>query len=390
MHLVSLAAVTWDFKLVGRTRMLTEAWMRADQPTTFVQVPTYRAALQQLRTPLRRTEGVSVLNCWPVVYPRRCWRRLPESWLCRAIQRRARALRRRLDRVLDWDQAVAIVVSPLWAPWLDVLPFRHVVYDCIDDLAVHVPRPELTSLYRQWEEDLIERISGATIVAERLGERIRRQRPELPIAMVRNGVDADWFRQVAAGATRPADVPHNNRPVVGFVGALYEWIDWHLMEQTARAMPECDFVCIGPHDGRGDVGLIASLPNMYLLGPRAYEQVPAYIQAFDVCWVPFKTGAVAAAANPVKIYEYLSLGKPVVSTPVGDPDSFDHLVAVARTPAEMVVLLRMAIENPASDAGKRIAFAQAHSWDARAEAMVDFVSTLDRLRAGKLPANRRV
>ena len=385
MHLVSLAAVTWDFKLVGRTRMLTEAWLRAEQPTTFVQVPTYRTTFQKVRA-----KGVNVISCQPVVFPRRCWRWLPESWLYRGIQRRARALRRRLDRVIDWDQAVAIVVSPLWEPWLDVLPFRHVVYDCIDELAVHVPRPELTPLYQQWEEDLIERISGATVVAERLGERIQRQRPGLPIAVVRNGVDAEWFRHWAATSARPADVPSNRRPIVGFVGALYEWIDWHLMEQTIRAMPECDFVCIGPHDGRGDVGLIASLPNMYLLGPRVYEQVPAYIKAFDVCWVPFKAGAVAAAANPVKIYEYLSLGKPVVSTPVGDPDSFDNLVAVARTPAEMVALLRAAKENPAAEAEKRIAFAQAHSWDARAEAIVDFISPMNDLQSGKLPANQFV
>ena len=378
MHLVSLAAVTWDFKLVGRTRMLTEAWLRAGQPTTFVQVPSYRTALQRLTAPLRSADDGPVVRPWPTI-PARWWTKLSGRRLHKGMRRRAASLRRQLERVAawDWDEAVAVVISPVWTPWLDELPFRHVVYDCIDDLAVHVSRPELATLYQQWEDELINRSSGAVVVAEGLGDSIRRRRPELPTTLIRNGVDAEGFQRSAASAARPADVPNNGRPIVGFVGALYEWIDWDSMAHAVGALPEYDFVFVGPHDNRCDASAVARLPNAHLLGLRPYGEVPAYVQAFDVCWVPFKAGDVAAAANPVKIYEYLALGKPVVTTPVADTESFGPLVRVAESAGEMVAHLRAAATTPVDDDADRRAFAEANSWATRARAFVDFAAGLD-------------
>jgi glycosyltransferase involved in cell wall biosynthesis len=373
MHLVSLAAVTWDFKLVGRTRMLTEAWLRAGQPTTFVQVPSYRTAAERLTGLLRPADAAPVVRPWPI-YPARWWARLSRARLERGIRARARGLRRQLEGRVRWEQAAALVVSPLWTPWLEELPFRHVIYDCIDDLAVPVPRPELAGLYQQWEDELIARADGAVVVAEQLAARIRARRPGLPMAVIRNGGDADGFRSAAAAALRPRDLPDSGRPIIGFVGALYDWLDWELLRVVLQALPDCEFVFVGPHDNRGDIRAIANLPNAHLLGLRAYAEVPAYVQAFDVCWVPFKAGDVANAANPVKIYEYLALGKPVVTTPVADTASFGDLVSVARTPAEVADCLRAALTRRAPDSAKRQAFAAANSWSARAAAYVKFVS----------------
>ena len=373
--LVSLAAVTWDFRLVGRTRMLTEAWLRSDQPTVFVQVPSLRTALERLVAPLRARPAAPIIRPWPTV-PARWWTRLGEARLARFIRRRAAALRRQLDAQVPWDRAVALVVSPVWGPWLDELPFRHVVYDCIDEPAVHVPRRELTALYQVWEERLIARASAAVVTASQLGESLRRRRPDLPIAVIRNGVDVRRFQHLAAATPRPGDIPMSGRPVVGFVGALYEWIDWELIRETARQLPDFDFVLVGPRDRRGPSVQLARLPNVRLLGPRPYKLVPAYIDAFDVCWVPFKQNAVGLAANPVKIYEYLALGKPVISTPVADTESFGELVQVARTASEMAARLRDALAAPPATRAPRVAFAQENSWDVRAREYVQCVAAL--------------
>lgn len=373
--IVSLAAVTWDFRLVGRTRMLSEAWRDLGQPTVFVQVPSYRTALQRLVAPLRPRPAVPVLRPWPA-HPARWWARLDAADLERAIRGRARSLRRALGRRVAWERAVAVVVSPVWTPWLDELPFARVVYDCIDELAVHMKRPELAPLYRAWEDRLLQRATGAVVTAAGLGRGLRARRPDLPVALIRNGVDAERFERGAAEGPRPADVPAAGRPVVGFVGALYEWIDWGLIEEVARALPELDFVLVGPHDRRGAVRRLAGLRNVHLLGPRPYGRVPAYIAAFDVCWVPFRQDAVGLAANPVKVYEYLALGKPVVSTPVADVESFGALLAVARTPAEMVGKLRAALQQAPGAAEARRAFARQNTWRARAAAYVEFLATL--------------
>lgn len=373
---VSLAAVTWDFRLVGRTRMLTEAWLRLGQPTIFVQIPSLRTALERITAPLAGRDGAPVVRPWPT-YPSRWWSKLGASRLAQAIRRRAAALRRELDKLLSWDQSVALVVSPLWAPWLEELPFRHVVYDCIDELTVHVHRPELTPLFQDWEDHLLARASAAVVTAERLGEGLRVRRPDLPIALIRNGVDVERFQHLAAETPRPKDVPSGGRPVVGFVGALYEWIDWELIRDTARQLTDFEFVFVGPENGRSERELIASLPNVRLLGPRPYRRVPAYVSSFDVCWVPFKQDHVGKAANPVKIYEYLALGKPVVTTPVADTDSFGGLVQVAYTPAEMVARLRDAVLVPASAATACVEYARHNAWELRAREYLHFLASLD-------------
>ena len=373
---VSLAAVTWDFRLRGRTRMLTEAWARIGHPTIFVQVPSYRTALQRIASPVTTRESVPVVRPWPT-YPSQWWSKLGAGRLGRAIRRRAIGLRRQLDKQLSWDRAVALVVSPRWAPWLDELPFRHVIYDCIDELEVHVRRRELAALYRSWEDRLVARASGAVVTAKRLGEALHARRPDLPVTLIRNGADVDCFQSSAASTPRPHDVPATGRPIVGFVGALYEWIDWELIHETAQQLSEYEFVFLGPRDGRGNAKRVGALPNVRLLGRRPYERVPAYVDTFDVCWVPFKEDEVGTAANPVKIYEYLSLGKPVVTTPVADTDSFGDLVEVARTPAEMVARLRAAVTGSSSATEARMEYARRNAWDARARQYLQFIASLE-------------
>ena len=107
IHLVSFSAVTWNFPLIGRTRMLTEAWQRLGIPTTFVQIPFGRSALERFLPFGRAYEPVRVVRPWPT-YPRWLWARLSPARLHASIARRARELRRQLDRVIDWDEAAAV------------------------------------------------------------------------------------------------------------------------------------------------------------------------------------------------------------------------------------------------------------------------------------------
>jgi len=290
--------------------------------------------------------------------------------------------------VVNWEEAVGIVVSPAWAPWLEELPFRAVIYDCIDDPMVHVPDPRLVELFCAWEDRLVARVQGAVVVAESLRQRLQQRRPELPIALIRNGVDAEGFARAARQLPRPADLPDTGRRVIGFVGALYEWVDCELIARTARVLSECDFVFVGPHDRRGDIGKLGGLGNVRLLGYRPYAQVPAYVQAFDVCWVPFRAGPISAACNPTKIYEYLALGKRVVTTPIADVDVFAGFVEVARTPGETVACLRAMLSHEPLDTAARMAFARANSWWDRARDFVQFARKVAGLADQELTATR--
>ncbi|MGE3181410.1 MAG: glycosyltransferase [Phycisphaerae bacterium] len=376
LSIVSLAAVVWNFPLVGRTRMLTEAWSARGQHNVFVQVPSLRNALERVTQFARPRETQPIVRPWPG--PRaRTWSRLDPTALDDTIRRRARQLRRQLDPLIDWDQATALVVSPVWTPWLAELPFHRVVYDCIDALDVHVPRPELKSLYVAWEDALIARCDAIVTTADNLTDEIRAKRSDVPVRVIRNGVDVERFQQIAANVARPSDLPAGKRPIVGFVGALYRWIDWALIADVVKQLPEFDFVFVGPDDGNPAMDGVAAIANTSFLGGRPYDDVPAYMNAFDVCWVPFTQDHISRAANPVKIYEYLALGKPTVSTPVADVALFENCVAVADSADAVAMLLRDALREDSQERRQdRLAFARRNTWQARAEEYASFLRQL--------------
>ena len=375
LHIVSFSAVTWDFPLVGRTRMLAEAWGRSSQPTTFVQVPSIRTAIQRLRRHPGRSGAVEILRPWPT-YPFTCWEGFETSRLLNAVRRSARDLRRQLERRVRLRDSIAIVVSPVWTRWLDTLPFRAVVYDCIDDAGIHVPVPGLEPLYRDWEKDLVRKSCAAAASATPLVDHLRSLRRDLPIATIRNGVDPGWIKRCEHADRRPHDLPSGRRPIVGFVGALYDWLDWTLVQSVAERLPDVDFVFVGPRSRRSRSDLLPRSSNVHLLGHRRYEDIPAYLRAFDVCWIPFKEDRITQAANPVKVYEYLAFGKRVVSTPLPDVESFQGFVSVGRSPAGIADVLSAELRSSPHDSRDRVSFAKANSWDARASEYLCFLESV--------------
>ena len=372
---VWLSAVNWDFPLVGRTRMLTEQWLSVGQAIHMVEKPSYRRILERATF---QAQPEHVIRPWP---------NLGGGAQEQEPRLAARLLRKQLSKRVDLENAVALVVSPLWVPWLEHLPFRHVVYDCIDDIGVMTPEPKLRPLYAAWEETLIERASAVVTTTDSLSDRIQEKRSEVPVTTIRNGCLADEFAIQADGATCPPDLPvETGRPRVGFVGALYEWIDWELIERVMEKRPEVDFVFVGPQrdSHRPPTGL-AQRENIFFLGHRPYEAVPAYLSHFDLCWLPFKQDAISEAANPVKLYEYLAVGKPVVSTPVADMESFEHQVDFGRSAEEIAELIRLGLvkalsprtiaSGPGKAAAERRAFAQRQDWRTRAADYIDFIGS---------------
>jgi len=375
-HVVQLAAVTWDFQLIGRTRMLAEAWRRAGRASSFIEPPhSYRSRLQQLFAGPLDSGNINVLRPGPTRYPVRWWPRMHERRLRAMMRSGAHALRRRLDRLICWERSAALVVTPMWLPWLDVLPFNTVVYDCIDDLTVHAPDPAFHRIYKPWEGELIDRCDGAIATAEVLRDAIRSRRTDLPVAMIKNGVDVDRFD--AAEARLPDARASKRRPIVGFVGALLEneeWIDWRGIRHVVTALSDVDFVFVGPHTEGEDIRWLQGRENVRLIGAVSHEHVPRHIADFDVCWVPFRDSESVRNANPVKNYEYLAMGKPVVSTACADTASFDGFVLAGHKAEQVTTLLRDALAAPCDDAEARIAFARRNSWDARASEIEAFLA----------------
>jgi len=135
--------------------------------------------------------------------------------------------------------------------------------------------------------------------------------------LVTNGVEPAPFRAATRSGEidpRLAGVVALGKPIIGYFGSFAAWFDYDLMNDCARARPDYSFVMIGPDlDGTRD-RLDLSLPNMSLLGGMSYRDLPRHAVWFDVCLVPFVVNHITLATSPLKIFEYMSLGRPTVST----------------------------------------------------------------------------
>ena len=187
--------------------------------------------------------------------------------------------------------------------------------------------------------------------------------------------NAAEFEHFAAAATRPLAAPTEiaglPRPRLLFYGTLGPWLDTGLLAAIARSRPDWTLLVMGPPAG-ANLALLAGRPNVHLLGWRPYETLPAYLQHADACLLPFVADALTRAVDPVKLYEYLAAGKPVIATPLPELDKCGDLIDVVTTPAAAVAAVERHLLAPddSERRWRRLAFAAEHTWEQRAAAAV--------------------
>lgn len=153
------------------------------------------------------------------------------------------------------------------------------------------------------EKKLIAEVDLILVASETLSTKF----PAEKTVFLPHGV-ADYFFDVPG--ERPKDLPEG--PIAGFYGSLSGWLDQELMIRTARKMPHWNFVMIGA--ARCCVEELSKEPNVYFLGEKDHNELPNYVHHWQVSLLPFKDNAQIRACNPLKLREYLAVGKPIVST----------------------------------------------------------------------------
>jgi glycosyltransferase involved in cell wall biosynthesis len=267
----------------------------------------------------------------------------------------APVMRRDLVR-LGFRAPVVIAGLPHAVDLVPLLPRRALVYHCADDYA-HVQG--FPSTLPRLEEDLCRQADLVITTSETLCR--DRQRFNANTHWVPNGADVEHFSGPAVAARELADVP---RPIVGFVGGLSEWVDIAMIAELARRRPHWSFVLVGP--AAIDTDLVRELPNVRLIGPRPYAALPSYLAAMDVGLIPFKRNAVSYHADPIKAYEYLAAGLPVVATDLPALRRLAHVMRLADSTEAFVAAVEQAVyEGREVGRAERQAEAARHSWAAR-------------------------
>ncbi|AXB46712.1 glycosyltransferase [Amycolatopsis albispora] len=185
-----------------------------------------------------------------------------------------------------------------------------------------------------------------------------------------HGVDFDHFRPRPA-SEQPADLRRIPGPRLGFFGALDDFVvDFELLERVAAELPEASLVLIG--DASHPMDRFDKYPNVYWLGFRAYETIPAYGSGFDVALMPWQDNPWIHHSNPVKLKEYLALGRPVVSTGFAELAKYEGRVRVAPGHAEFVEAVRESLRLGGLCTPERLrASVAGYSWRSRAAALTE-------------------
>jgi GT2 family glycosyltransferase/glycosyltransferase involved in cell wall biosynthesis len=262
---------------------------------------------------------------------------------------------------------VSIVDLPFWLPLVAQLPDNKMIYDCMDD---HEGFSTNTKKMVNHEEELIRGADLILTSSQLLFQKASKINKNT--VMVKNAADIAHFSNLPESDV----LEHINRPIIGYYGAISDWFDTQLISGCAKAYPEYSFVLIGS-TFNADLGPFEGLKNVYLMGEIPYKDLPKYLGYFDVCMIPFKMNPLTQAANPVKFYEYLSTGKPVVTTALQELSPYKEICYFSDNEQEFVANIKRALsERNEAIKESRIRLARENSWDHRVEQILELTKTL--------------
>lgn len=275
-------------------------------------------------------------------------------------------LRRSIGEVLGWADSthvVSLIQHSFWYEVGSVMPNSRVVYDCMDH---HEGFGNNGDAILQLERKMVAD-ADLTVFASAWLERRWAEQGNGRHAVIRNAADFAFFSRVPPHPYRD----RQGRRVIGYYGAIAEWFDVALIAAVAQAFPDCVVLLIGADTVRAAARLRAQA-NIECVGEVSYAELPRYLHGFDVCLMPFRIDPLTLATNPVKVYEYLSAGKPVVSVDLPEMYQFDRHVHIASDTDAFVAAIARVLAHPvtADEVRERQAFAAQQTWAHRTDALI--------------------
>lgn len=185
-----------------------------------------------------------------------------------------------------------------------------------------------------------------------------------------HGVDFDMFSGPINSDSEPSDLLPIPKPKAGFIGSIDDCNpDIDFLEKVIEFLPDISFVTIGRE--QMDCSAFKARKNVWMLGQKQYEDVPEYGKRFDVLLLPLKQSKWAEAVNPLKLKEYLAMGKPVISTPFPELKKYEDVVYVADTPDKFAGCIRAALSEDSPELiRKRQEKVKDSSWDSKAAIVI--------------------
>ena len=228
-----------------------------------------------------------------------------------------------------------------------------------------------------YERRVLERSDLVFASARRLADYCRSYNARTHLVTI--GVSLDRFENAEHDSDpAPDDLAALPRPRIGLVGGLRSCVDQSLIAHVAKRLPQATIALIGPEQVPFD--RLREHPNVHFLGRKAHREIVRYIRELDVCMIPYVVDDFTDHISPAKLNEYLALGKPVVSTGLHEIREFaaEHgdVVTIADGAEEFARRVDDALRrDPPEMPARRRAVAESQSWEAKVEAMSQWIET---------------
>lgn len=381
MDIICLSSDHWDAPLWTNKQHIMSRLAKAGHSVLYVDPPTGladwwqgRARLPYCRKRLLSWTEERGSNLWvfsPLAIP---LSRLP------AIDRLNDPVRmwllRNILNVLRFSSPALWVYDPKEADLAEKLPKSILIYDCVDEFSEFPSYSGRKESVRQQERTLLRLADVVITVSESLCEKKRQFNPNT--RLVPNAADAEHFAQAMDPQTQiPARIANVPKPIIGFAGALSDYkLDFPLLTSMAQKHPQWQIVLIGPLQDDDLVRKYAldGCRNVHLVGRVAYEELPHYMKAFDVCIIPYECNDYTRHLRTLKFFEYMATGKPIVTANLPSLMSYRDVVRVAQDRDDFLRQVAAALDECEPNLiQKRLELARQNTWETRINRIMEIV-----------------
>lgn len=263
-------------------------------------------------------------------------------------------------------EPILFYYEPRYSTLIGKLQEKLVILDYIDDKLAFSNVPMWMKIYL---DNLIKKANLIFVASSYLHKDILKTRTD-NVYLIGNGVDVNHFRKAMSDIPIPDDIAQIKQPIVGYVGALSDWVDFDIIRAISRHYPDLSIVLVGPEfpSVKSEVDSLRQHPNIFILGTKSYETLPNYVKAFDICIIPFKINELTLSSNPIKLYEYISSGKNVISVNLPEVKVFNNIIYVADDLDEFLRFVPISLSEKV-DVEEFLRIIEENAWDRKSEKM---------------------
>ncbi|MBK8822576.1 MAG: glycosyltransferase [Anaerolineales bacterium] len=195
--------------------------------------------------------------------------------------------------------------------------------------------------------------------------------------LCQNGADVDHFSKAIHPSSLPDDlrpIVEKGKPIIGYHGAMARWFDYDLLRELAQKREDLEFVLIGvDHDQSLQESQILEAKNIHWLGAKPYQELPDYLAYFNAGIIPFEVNQITNATSPIKLFEYMAAGKPVIASPMQETVRYGEFVLIASTVDEWSKQIDAALSYRLDEKKQAVLkeAASINSWAARASLILE-------------------